>query len=250
MDSWSFLSPDSLQVRPQRLRRLLLVGSCFAELYAQQLARCQEGLTCDVLLINNESPLPESPPSELHEYDAQCIILPLRTILTDAVLVTNNFLQENFIPTILKEAKTRLERLLTIALKYSKSNRIHSFVSNFVIPQGHSLISLHQGNEMAQLVAHLNFHLQDLIKGYKNAFLLDIESIASSIGKRYFLGDFIEFSTHNTPFFPDWADHEMCPYWTHPEKGRMDNLPNLGSVYENRIDEFMRCVVSGTPSPA
>jgi FkbH-like protein len=241
MDSWSFLSPDSLQVQRRPIRRLLLIGSCFAELYAQRLLRCQEGLECDVLLINNESPLPDSPPKPLEEYDAQCIVLPLRTILTDAVLVTTNFLQENFFETILTEGKARMERVLANALKYAKSNRIHSFVSNFVIPQGHSLISLHQGNELAQLVGILNFHLQDLTRNYPNTFLLDAESIASSIGKRYFLGDFIEFSTHNTPFFPDWADHEMAPYWTHPQKGRIDDLPSLGTVYENRIDEFFRC---------
>jgi FkbH-like protein len=242
MRTSEFLFPDALNVGALKAGRLLIIGSCMAELYSQQLQRFEQGLECDVLLINNASALPPAPPRPIRDYAAQLIILPLRTILTDAVLVAENFLKPKFSESLMSSATDRMARLLEPSMAYAKNHQMVTLVANFIVPQGHTLISLAQGNELAELVKRLNSRLFQDVKRFPNTFLLDVESISASIGKRYFLGDFIEFSTHNTPFFADWAAHEMAPYWTHPQKGRIEDLPDLGSVYENKLDEFIECI--------
>ena len=242
MRTSEFLFPDALNIGDLKARKLLIIGSCMAELYSQQLQRFEAGLECDVLPINNASALPPAPPRPISEYAAQLIILPLRTILTDAVLIAENFLKPKFSESIMSSSLDRMSHILETSMAYAKNNKIVTLVANFIVPQGQTLISLAQGNELAELVKGLNFRLFRDAKRFQNTFLLDVESISASIGKRYFLGDFIEFSTHNTPFFADWAAHEMAPYWTHPQKGRIDDLPDLGVVYENKIDEFIECI--------
>ena len=55
--------------------------------------------------------------------------------------------------------------------------------------------------------------------------------IANSVGKRFFMDDFIGFYTHGSVHYPDWA-----------EGNRLEVVPRFSETYENRLDEFFTAV--------
>ncbi|MDD4913601.1 MAG: HAD-IIIC family phosphatase [Methylococcales bacterium] len=135
--------------------------------------------------------------------------------------------------------------LVGASLKYNVKNGILSFVSNFIVPQrritpslAHDFSSL----DMASIIEELNNYLAELVSKYKNAFIADINGIAGSMGKRYFLDDTIYFYTHGATFGSDWHELEFVPYWTAPQPGRLEEIPPINSFYENRNEEFFDAV--------
>jgi hypothetical protein len=55
--------------------------------------------------------------------------------------------------------------------------------------------------------------------------------IANSIGKRFFMDDFIGFYAHGGVHYPDWGE------WN-----RIEKVPPFTETYENRLHEFFTAV--------
>ena len=142
-------------------------------------------------------------------------------------------------------SKRNLNAMLEASLAYNVQYGLLTFVSNFIVPQARispSLFSGHSALDLTCLIQELNRYLALKIKAYNNIVLADVEMIAASLGKKYFLDDIIYFYSHNTVISHDWAEQEREPDWAAPDRGRIEEISSLGVLYENRHEEFYRAV--------
>lgn len=245
MDAADFLFPRDLEVSAVQYPNILFIGSCLSEAYVLRLREQYKENDLEYILFNNAAELPEKDDDEIGRFDLQYIQLPLRSVLTDAaVRMVDSDLSRSPIDWI-ELGKANIDRMIEKAIKYNLQNGILTFLSNFVVPQRHISSSIYDENSEGDLcfvISELNKYLSETARCYANTFVADVESIAASIGKRYFLDDAIVFSTHGSVLYPDWAGHEHMPYWTAPDPGRIEPIPDLGTTYEIRTQEFFRAV--------
>ena len=132
--------------------------------------------------------------------------------------------------------KRNIDMMLEKALSYNVETGLLSFVSTFIVPQGRvapSLLDARSSTDFAWIVAELNNYLAKAIQKFDHTFLADVDVIANTLGKRFFLDDFIVFNTHGSVHYPDWHLYEL---------DRLDPVPDIGLVYENRTDDFFSTV--------
>jgi len=234
-----FLFPKDLQVTPTKFTRILLVGSCLTALYHEQLSRRAPDVTFDYLVFNFAGSLPESPPAPLDEYDFQYVQIPLRSIVSDRIVWATRFNEPGFAEQILADGRGIIDVMLASAMQYNVAHGILTFVSNFFVPQMPVSPSLALRNttvDLASIVRGLNDYLVEAVGRYKNAYLLDVNAIADSIGKRYLLDDQIYFHSHGAMHFQEWIDrtNEIIP--------RIDLIPAIDTFYESKRDDFITAI--------
>lgn len=245
MKTADFLFPQDLEVTPTVINRVLFIGSCLSRDYVLTFRKAHPDTTYDYILFNNASDLPEKNADDIGSYDFQYIQIPLRSVLTDAAIrIADN--DESLSPIDWIElGKYNIDTMLEKAMTYNTQTNILTFVSNFIVPQGRISPSLYEqdsGADLIRVIRELNHYLSDKIRSFKNTYLADVDMIANSIGKKYFLDDAIVFYTHGSLFYPDWAGHERTPYWSAPSPGRIEEIPSLGDTYENKNDEFFEAI--------
>jgi FkbH-like protein len=241
----NYLYPYDLQVTPTHPQKILLIGSCLARLYAERFAALNPDLHIDHILFNGVSDLPDRPPLDISEYDVQYIQIPIRSILGDGVVRATNFLDPEFTNGIFGNATGAIDVMLDAALKYCRQSGGLAFVSNFIVPQGHPAPSFSHNFsavDLASIVDALNRHLAGAVAKFQNVFVMDVDSIANTLGKRHFMDDIIYMYTHGAPFNPYWSEQENWPGWTKPERGRIDAVPPLYLTYPEKVDEFYSTV--------
>jgi len=243
MQSSEFLFPNDLQVTPTNLRKILFIGSCLSEAYCVQLRKERPDAVVHHILFNNAVDLPGKTSEELREFDVQYVQLPLRSLLSDGFIRLTD--PDKAGVDWLGYAKRTLDLMLEKALAYNNQCGLFTLVSNFIVPQGPTGASLDGGSlsdDIGHIVRELNKYLAECVKPLANVFIADVEAIACSIGKRHFLDDTLVFHTHGSLIYPDWAGHERYPFWTAPEAGRIDPLPDLDDVFPNKTYEFFGTV--------
>lgn len=245
MDVSDFLFPRDLQVTDISFTKVLFIGSCLSDFYVRRLREANSETVYDFILFNNASDLPEKSDDEIRSYDLQYIQIPLRSVLTDAVIrIADNDKSESPINWV-EVGKQNIDQMLEKACSYNTKTGIMTIISNFIVPQGRvspSLSDIDTEFDLTWVIRELNNYLSYAVKNYKNAYIADVDTIANSLGKRYFLDDIIFFYTHGSVFYPEWAAYERVPYWTAPEQGRIEDIPDLDSTYENRFKEFFDAV--------
>ncbi|WP_279356644.1 HAD-IIIC family phosphatase [Methylobacterium indicum] len=245
MNTADFLFPKDLEVTSTQYPNIIFIGSCLSEAYIKRLQLGYKQNVFDFILFNNAADLPDKTSEEVGRFDLQYIQLPLRSVLTDAVIRMADYDVAESAMDWVELGKNNIDRMIEKALKYNLQTGILTLLSNFIIPQRHisaSILDENSGNDLCFIVAELNRYLADISRRHKNVFVADVESVAASVGKRYFLDDIIVFSTHGSVFYTDWSGHELAPYWTFPAPGRIEPIPDIGQTYENRIDDFF-CAV-------
>lgn len=234
-----FLFPKDLQVTPTGFRRILLIGSCLTALYYEQLSRRAPDVTFDYLVFNFAGSLPENPPAAPDEYDFQYVQIPLRSIVSDRVIWATRFNEPGFAEQILADGRGIIDVMLASAMQYNEAYGILTFVSNFFVPQMPVAPSLALRNtpvDLAYIVRCLNDYLVEAVGRYKNAYLLDVNAVADSIGKRYLLDDQIYFHSHGAIHFQEGIDrnNERVP--------RIDLIPPIDTFYESKRDDFITAI--------
>ncbi|TWB51657.1 HAD superfamily phosphatase (TIGR01681 family)/FkbH-like protein [Rhizobium sp. ERR 922] len=229
-----YLFPRDLDVTDVDIRRTLFIGSCASEDYVKDLRRKYPEKRFDHLLYNYVSELPNH---DVSDVDVQVIQLPLRHVVGDKVIDFKYF-TENF-ETIASDAAELLRLMLEGAMKYNREHGLLTIVTNFIVPQGDFVAGLDgvgTHRDLRGLVRYLNEQLVMLVRETKNAYLLDVENIAATMGKRYFLNDFIFFSTHNAFWFPDWNSNEI---------GRLEEVPHIETISPSHLDQFFGAIWRG-----
>jgi FkbH-like protein len=245
MNTAEFLFPRDLECTPTEFKKVIFIGSCLSDSYVVKLRKRNPNAIYDFVLFNNATDLPERTAEQIGEYDLQYIQLPLRSVLTDAVIRIADNERAEYPHDWLAVGKQNIDLMLEKATLYNRMTGILTIVSNFIVPQGRIAASLSEQdgeNDIVRVVRDLNSYLARRISELSNTYLADIDMIANSVGKRFFMDDIIFFYTHGAAFYSDWAHHERFPTWTAPAPGRMEEIPDLGETYENKSDEFFDAV--------
>jgi len=177
-----------------------MVGSCFLDclnLKANKPTGCQ----VDLFVVNNAADLPPLGRGSLGEsYDFQVIQMPLRTVFLDASLWALPYGALESYEKELENAYQRLATQLELRMQWNRSDGLLTFVSNFFTPQCNPLGRLFPRFDLRNpeyFIEKLNERLERLVREYKNAFVLDVDRIAASIGRRYIQDDIIAHFAHN-----------------------------------------------------
>ncbi|MBO1325973.1 hypothetical protein K2X14_13605 [Acetobacter sp. TBRC 12305] len=227
-----FLFPPELERHPTVLRRVLFIGASLAALCHEQLGTHLPGAVSDYVEYEFSAPLPD-PKAPLADYDAIVIQPPLRAVLEDGVIWAERFNAPGFAAITLAQAKARLETMMAHLLACTEWGNIPVLVANFMVPQMRTLPVA--GHAMGQrlfdpgdIVRSLNMALAGIIARYTQARLLDVDSVAGVIGKRYVQDDTVYFHSHNGALFQDWDD---CA-----------TTPAIETTYAPKRASLMRCL--------
>jgi FkbH-like protein len=246
MKTADFLFPRDLEVTPSGLKQVLVIGSCLSEAYVKRFRQSMPEATFDYVLFNNAADLPSRTKEEIAIYDLQYIQIPIRSVLTDAVVRIED--NDRASPPIdwIHLGKQNISLMLRSAMRYNVDGSLLTFVSSFVVPQGRIAASLDEQDsedDLVRVIRELNSYLAAELKQYPQTYLADVDMIANSLGKQFFLDDAIGFYTHGAIFYTDWAAQERFPHWTSPAPGRIEDIQELGITYENRYEEYFDAVL-------
>jgi FkbH-like protein len=238
LDASDYLFPKDLRVTPTRFKRILMIGSCLTTQYLQAFARCYPDVRFDQILFNMAGDLPEAPPAPLAEYDFQYLQLPLRSILSDRIIQAQRFNDDGFATQILRDGCGVIDVMLASALRYHETHGLLSFVSNFFVPQMNPVPALRgrgRAADLSYIVARLNEHLAERVASYRAAYLLDVNALANSIGKRHMLDDLMFFYSHGSVQILLEIDPTA--------DSRIEPVQPITEFYELKPDEFIRSVL-------
>jgi FkbH-like protein len=238
MHTADYLFPRDLEVNPTGLKKIIVIGSCLAEAYDSEFKKLNPQLEVHNIIFGNAMQLPEKSREELATFDLQYIQLPLRNVLTDGVIRPPAGGASDW----LEVGKANIDFLLKYALAYSGS--LLTVVSNFVVPQGKLAPSLSDQDsalDITRIVTELNFYLADALRKLPNAYLADVNMIAASMGKKYFLDDVVYFFTHGVPLGLDEfieAEQEFSGDAPNRLDGNLDKVAR----YDGKVGEFYGAV--------
>lgn len=232
-----FLFPSDLEITPIQIGKVLLVGSCLTALYHEQLQARHPETKFDYIPYNFVSVLPDAPPSPISDYAFQYLQIPLRSVLSDRVIWGFHFNEAGFTKTILEDAYSVIDAMLSSAMIYNEQHGMLTFVSNFIVPQMSTASSLYErgsNNDLVTLVQRLNDYLSEKVATYKNAYLLNVDAVAATIGKRYILDDIVYFYSHGAVTYQDWDDFGSI--------ARNEPIPPLETVYPVKKEAFLDAI--------
>jgi FkbH-like protein len=144
------------------------------------------GVHVDYILFNNASMLPAKDSEQISTYEFQIVSIPLRAVMPDLLFQEGSDGKIDYAE-CLEVAKGNLDVLFDAAMKYNSDFGILSFVLNFFVPQQNTVGRLLQRKDLknkSYFISLLNQHLESLIETRRNAYLIDADGVASTIGKR------------------------------------------------------------------
>lgn len=195
--SAGFLVPGDLAVSPLEIQRFAIVGSCFLDAWGFH-HKNPQGCPADFFLSNNSGDLPESP-EHIEKYDFQIVQLPLRAAWPDSAHWHAK--DEAEFQAAFDGACRRLEAQLKQRMRWNIDRGLLTFVTNFFCPQNSPLGALMPRYSLANpeyFVDRINQHLESIVRAYKNAYILDIDRICASVGRRYVQDDLMHIYAHNS----------------------------------------------------
>jgi FkbH-like protein len=223
-----YLSPTDLALTTIRPRRVLVIGSCLAEVWCKKI-----DCPYDYVLSNNVGQLPETPPQPGENYDLQLIQVPLRFVLPDDALWRSSFSDRAAYEKVFQDSIERLRLYLSTACYWNKKYKLLTFVANFLVPQQNLLGKLMPRYDLrnpAYFVEQLNCALGHELAAYENAYILDIESIAAALGKKYIQDDAVDLLSHGGLFGNGHYEKD---------RERIEPIERMTAHYEFRGDAFL-----------
>jgi FkbH-like protein len=205
-----YRTPSELQVTPTPPARFLVIGGCLAQPFPEIAAMIDPGMKGDFLLLNNFDTFPDLPSAGLSPYDFQIIHIPLRSILGNAYfyLPEDGSRHEAF----LRQTQDYLARYLANASKLNVERKLLTFVLGFLVPQQNPLGRFQPRYDLRNVmyfVERLNQFLAAETARYQNAHWVDIDQLASSIGKKSCQDDMVWSFTHGTTLSDGDHDHDL-----------------------------------------
>jgi FkbH-like protein len=194
----AFLTPTELTVSPLAPRRAVLIGSCLLEEWGFH-RKNPSNCPVDHVLVMNAGQMPETPAFAIDSYDFAVIQVPLRVIYHDVTIAALNYDSPEAYEQAFQQACERLATHLKFRMQWNIQHGLLTFVANFLPPQRNPMGVLFPRFDLRNpeyYVTRLNEHLESLVRSYKNAYVLDIDRIAASIGRRRIQDDIIAQSSH------------------------------------------------------
>jgi FkbH-like protein len=230
-----YRTPIDLQVTPDSALRFLVVGGCLAEAFPPVASMINSAFRGDFILVNNFDPLPDLPAAQASEYEFQIIHTPLRTILGNAFfqLPEDGSQHEEF----LRQTQDYLLRYLSNVLRLNVEQKLLTFVLGFLVPQQNPRGRFEPRYDLRNIVhfvERLNMFLAAQVAQYQNAHFVDVDQIASSIGKKSCQDDMVWSFTHGTTLSDGDHDHDF---------NRIEPPASMQYHYSARWLEFFEAVL-------
>ena len=233
-----FIVPPAIKVENKK-KGVLLIGQCFFDNWISEDIPTPFSFT-ELILQNNLSLLPV-PRKPIHDYDVQIVFLPLRVILPeqDYYYGIND--------EIARLAYQRVDLLLDNQLVLNKEYGLTTFVCNYIVPQKKMLGSLlpksDSYSDLREFIQQLNEYITQKIIDYSNIYILDIEGLASSYGKRFLSEDVWTHTNHGSLLgnygYEEWDKDriEKHPDWSTPYyKFKNEFIEGVWSEIDNSLD--------------
>jgi FkbH-like protein len=195
-----YRTPQGLGRTPLSAMRALIIGPCHSVPLPLYLTFVFPQITADHILYSQGS-LPSEPPSPLDDYDFQVIMPSLRAILIDHYLLRLNYDDLAAYEAAYEDAKARLVMILQDAFAYRERRHLPTFVSNFTLPQQNligRMMPRYDVRNIVHFVERLNRVIADEIGRLKDVYLLDIDQISASFGRKYIQDDQLLISNHHS----------------------------------------------------
>ncbi len=231
-----FRVPRDLCATPTTIRRVIIMGGCLLDPWKSIIETFVGQPVVDRVLFNNLAELPIQPPRPISDYDFQFISIPYRSIIPESSYVRLHSSDQASFGALIEEAKKMLKLFLRTSLRWNIDSKICTFVSGFIVPQQNSfgrLLPRHRASNLMYMTEIVNSFIDESLADYDNAYYLDLNEIASSIGKRYVVDDLLAIGSHgglmNDGDF-NFDRHRILP------------VKRLTETYESRVPEFVLSV--------
>jgi FkbH-like protein len=196
-----YLNPCELSVTTLPIHRIALIGSCFLQSWGFDKVN-PSNCVADVIVANNGGELPEPPGVESGQpYDFQVIQVPLRSVLKDATLWHIPYGSIGEHERAYEQACELLAFQLRSRMQWNIRNGMLTFVANFLLLQRNPMGCLFPRFDLRNpefFIEKLNEHLEKLARAYKNCFILDVDRVAASLGRRFLQDDLVGAVYHNS----------------------------------------------------
>lgn len=205
-----YRTPLDLQMTPDPESRFLVVGGCLAEPIPQVAALINPACRGDFILLNNFDAFPDLPATDASKYDFQIIHIPLRAILGNAyfTLPDDPVRHEEF----LQITRDYLARYLANVLRLNREHKLLSFVLSFLVPQQNQLGRFQPRYDLRNVmhfIERLNMFMAGELAKLENAYFVDVDGIAASMGKKFCQDDAVWSFTHGTTLSDGDYDHDL-----------------------------------------
>jgi len=150
--------------------------------------------------VNNLSELPAEPEASIDSYSFQIIQPPLRGVLHESVYLRGD-LSPDSLSAVMTHALAHLEAFLENYLGYHTRHGLTTFVTGFIVPQRNPLgrmMPRHDPANFQHVVRGLNARLEEICRSRSSLHYVDLDEIASQIGKRHILDDSIHAISHGS----------------------------------------------------
>ncbi|MCE9588661.1 MAG: HAD-IIIC family phosphatase [Verrucomicrobia bacterium] len=183
---------------------ILLIGSCLSENLALRICEWLRREKRDPdslhhLLVNHLSVLPDEPEAPIDNYSFQIIQPPLRGVLHESHYLGADLMNPEALNALETSALSQLSLFLENYLGYNTRHGLTSFVTGFIVPQRNPLgrmMPRHSLSNLQHLIRRLNERLEKICLSRTNVHYVDLDEIASRIGKRHILDDSIHALSH------------------------------------------------------
>lgn len=185
-----------------KVSRALVIGACRTQMLQTTLLFS----TDFVLFAGRELPLL---PRAIEEYDLVIVEIPLRVVIHDGDLLRLSYFSVHEWEHAFVTCKSRIDKIFSKFEDYLSSYQKTTFFLNYVSPSVNSVGRLQASNDLRNVgyfIRELNKYLEQIIKKYSTAYVIDIDNLAAMHGKRFFSEEFLVWYSHGGlgwPFSPD-----------------------------------------------
>ena len=196
-----FRTPLDLMITATPVRRALIIGACFSEIFPLYLGFAFPGGIAVDHILYGQGTLPEVPPQPLDAYDFQVIMPALRVVIPEQIYFRLAYNDIAGHEAAFAECRERLLQVLHGALVYRAERPLTTFVANFTLPQQNSmgrLLPRYDLRNPVYFIESLNRVMVEEIAGMHGVHLLDIDQISANFGRKYFQDDVVSLTTHQS----------------------------------------------------
>lgn len=236
VDDLAYRCPVELKLTPSVFRRCLVIGSCLSSAFPELFRTAQPRCESDFILINYMSLLPDAPPQPVDAYDFQFLQIPLRSLLHEGQYLRLNYDQPEAYRAMFDACCDALTGVLPEYLKWNVQHGLLSFVSNFLVPQQNThgrLLPRYDLRNFVYFIERLNEHLSKELERYQNVYLLDIDQISATLGRRSVQEDMLWQTSHGSV---------LSNFDFEQDQARLEALHRVTEYYPGKVPIFTQVV--------
>ena len=198
----NFRVPTYLQTEAYKPERICLIGSCL-------LGGLQNVVQSKFdFVLHHGGVLPAIDPAR---YDFIVLQVPLRVIIRDADLLDIPYSNLAAFEERMGVFRERLQSYLLACFGITPENQVPVFVLNFLVPTRNpngALQPKYAINNVQRIIGQLNEEMEDICHRSVSKYVVDLDDIANTFGKRYFSDEFTGWYSHGGlfPFFHEGMD--------------------------------------------